>query len=295
MEFLSSESSASLSSLLKTSNLERDKSASFEQISNLHKVVVRQSLHQMVSPLNAIQGYLELFDASGDVEPNAKQQYYKKQIETGLNELHNILNHIHSLYEGQQSMQTEVERMNSSALPLVNQPDAGPLQDGDTVKTHIPSPTKNQLSHKPTLAQAKTSEQLLDVDINWIIRDAVDKYRECENCIRFTLANTHTHIEADVFLLRVVFHELFSLCSSLYQSHGITSELSTNYEEGRVVVCCQLSKSIGLGDWSNDASLPLKQYHRWLDLAKSIDIQTASTNNQFVMYFPAAYGKQRVK
>ena len=103
MEFLSKENESGLSIFKQKYTSDRESSVSFEQISNLQKVVVRQNLHQMVSPLNAIQGYLELLDASADVEPNAKQKYYKKQIETGLNELQNILKHIHSLYERQES------------------------------------------------------------------------------------------------------------------------------------------------------------------------------------------------
>ena len=101
MEFLFKENESGLSIFKQKYTSDRESSVSFEQISNLQKVVVRQNLHQMVSPLNAIQGYLELLDASADVEPNAKQKYYKKQIETGLNELQNILKHIHSLYESQ--------------------------------------------------------------------------------------------------------------------------------------------------------------------------------------------------
>jgi signal transduction histidine kinase len=260
MEFLSKEDQSRLSRLKMVHNSERDKSASFEQLSNLQKVVVRQNLHQMVSPLNAIQGYLELLDASADVEPNAKQRYYKKQIETGLNELHNILNHIHSLYEGQ-----------------------------------LPKPKEGQLPNTISDIQKRPSKHLLDVDVNWVIRDGIKKVNNSETFMRCNLANTHTHIEADVLLLRVVFHELFSLCSRLYTLRGITTNVSTYDEEGRIIVCCELSEPIGLEDWSVDASLPLNQYHCWLDLAKSIGIQAESTNNQFTMSFTAIYGKQRVK
>ncbi len=268
MEFLSKENESGLSIFKKKYTSDREKSVSFEQISNLQKVVVRQNLHQMVSPLNAIQGYLELLDASSDVEPNAKQKYYKKQIETGLNELHNILKHIHSLYEGQES---------------------------NPIKAEIESPKDAVVASKLTSSQKRPSKHLLDVDVNWVIRDGIKKVNNSETFMRCNLANTHTHIEADVLLLRVVFHELFSLCSRLYTLRGITTNVSTYDEEGRIIVCCELSEPIGLGDWSVDASLPLNQYHCWLDLAKSIGIQAESTNNQFTMSFTAIYGKQRVK
>lgn len=276
MEFLSKEDQSRLSRLKMVHNSERDKSASFEQLSNLQKVVVRQNLHQMVSPLNAIQGYLELLDASADVEPNAKQRYYKKQIETGLNELHNILNHIHSLYEGQ--------------LPKPKEGQLPKPKEGE-----IPKPKEGKLPNTISDIQKRPSKHLLDVDVNWVIRDGIKKVNNSETFMRCNLANTHTHIEADVLLLRVVFNELFSLCSRLYTLRGITTNVSTYDEEGRIIVCCELSEPIGLGDWSVDASLPLNQYHCWLDLAKSIGIQAESTNNQFTMSFTAIYGKQRVK
>ena len=268
MEFLSKENESGLSIFKQKYTSDRESSVSFEQISNLQKVVVRQNLHQMVSPLNAIQGYLELLDASADVEPNAKQKYYKKQIETGLNELQNILKHIHSLYERQQS---------------------------NPKKSEIESPEDAESANELTSSQLKPSTQLLDVDVNWVIRDGVKQVEGSDVFISYNLATTHTHIEADIFLLRVVFHELFTLCSSLYSLRGITSNISTYYEEDKVLVRCELSEPIGLGDWAVDTSLPLKQFHRWLDLAKSIGIQAASTHEQFAMSFSAVYGKQRVK
>lgn len=268
MEFLSKENESGLSIFRKKYTSDRDKSVSFEQISNLQKVVVRQNLHQMVSPLNAIQGYLELLDASAEVEPNAKQKYYKKQIETGLNELHNILKHIHSLYEGQES---------------------------SPMKAEVESPKDAVIASKLTSSQLKPSKQLLDVDVNWIIREGVKQVEGSDVFVSCNLANTHTHIEADVFLLRVVFHGLFTLCSRLYSLRGITTNISTYYEEDKVMVQCELSESISLDDWAVDTSLPLKQLHCWLDLAKSIGIQAASTHDQFTMSFSAVYGKQRVK
>lgn len=230
----------------------RKETGDIRKILELQRMVVQQNLHQMVSPLNAIQGYLELMDNASNANQKEKKKYYKQQIETGLEEMHKILQHIHELYETK---------------------DPGAQESGyvDDVVDLL-----------------QTTHHYLDVDLNWIIRAGVNKMDCWTVFLNMDLAEVGTHIIADVYLIRVVVHEFLQFISQIHATQSVGILLKSYSDETNVYMSAKLSESVGFDHWSTNEQLPLSQFHRWLDLAKSLKLKTETSDRTFTIMFPRA-------
>lgn len=106
LDALVKERSQNNSGLYKYSNKEVETDIRLQQrfhklrgVSKLQKSIVRQNMHNAMSPLSAISGYLELINMSlGSEESAEKIGYYKEQIEHGIHEVNSILEQLHGLY-----------------------------------------------------------------------------------------------------------------------------------------------------------------------------------------------------
>ncbi len=252
-------------------------SSDIRKILELQRMVVQQNLHQMVSPLNAIQGYLELMDSASEANQAEKKRYYKKQIETGLDELHKILHHIHELYETKVSDKSQVDVIES-----ITGIDTEDIQTNDAKAVR----TSNYVDG--VVNSIRTTDHYLDVDLNWIIRDGLKKFDNWSDYLNLELAKTGTHVLADVYLIRVVVHEFLRFMSLIQESESVTVELKSHSDENYVYLTASLSNQLGLESWSTNEQLPLSQYHRWLDLTKSLELKTETTDQEFTMKFPRA-------
>lgn len=66
---------------------------------NLQKSIVRQNMHNAMSPISAISGYLELMNLTLDEDADPERiERYRKKIENGIQELNIILEHLHKTF-----------------------------------------------------------------------------------------------------------------------------------------------------------------------------------------------------
>ena len=74
----------------------------FDKLRGVHKLqksIVRQNMHNAMSPISAISGYLELINLSLSHEPDVKQiEHYRKQIEAGIGQVNKILEQLMEIY-----------------------------------------------------------------------------------------------------------------------------------------------------------------------------------------------------
>lgn len=84
-----------------TKDDEPDKSR-FHKLRDVHqlqKSIVKQNMHNAMSPISAISGYLELINISLSSNPDIKQiEHYRKQIEAGINQVNVILEQLMEIY-----------------------------------------------------------------------------------------------------------------------------------------------------------------------------------------------------
>ncbi len=81
-----------------------DRFSKLREVNNLQKSIVRQNMHNAMSPISAISGYLELINLALSNEPDVKQiQHYRKQIEEGVQQVNVILEQLMELYNDQHS------------------------------------------------------------------------------------------------------------------------------------------------------------------------------------------------
>lgn len=89
-----------ISNLYVDRNLKRKDS--FSRLKCVHKLqrsIVRQNMHNAMSPISAISGYLELINMSLSQEPDVEQiEYYRKKIEDGIQEVNTIMEQIQGIY-----------------------------------------------------------------------------------------------------------------------------------------------------------------------------------------------------
>lgn len=84
-----------------------DRFSKLREVNNLQKSIVRQNMHNAMSPISAISGYLELINLALSNEPDVKQiQHYRKQIEEGVQQVNVILEQLTELYNDQHSAAT---------------------------------------------------------------------------------------------------------------------------------------------------------------------------------------------
>lgn len=70
------------------------------RIQQLQKSIVKQGMHNAMSPLSAISGYLELIDRTLDQDANLDQiKHYRNKIENGITEVNEILQQLNAVYQ----------------------------------------------------------------------------------------------------------------------------------------------------------------------------------------------------
>ncbi len=77
----------------------KEKYTKLKTVHQLQKSIVRQNMHNAMSPLSAISGYLELINLSLSTNPDLEQiEYYRKKIETGIHEVNTIIEQLQGIY-----------------------------------------------------------------------------------------------------------------------------------------------------------------------------------------------------
>lgn len=77
----------------------KQKFAQLRIIQQLQKSIVKQNMHNAMSPLSAISGYLELIDMSLNENADVDQiEYYRKKIESGIKEVNTIIGQLQQVY-----------------------------------------------------------------------------------------------------------------------------------------------------------------------------------------------------
>lgn len=81
---------------------EKKKENKFKKLEGVHKLqgsIVKQNMHNAMSPISAISGYLELINMSLIEEPDVEQiEYYRKKIESGVYEVNKIIEQLQGIY-----------------------------------------------------------------------------------------------------------------------------------------------------------------------------------------------------
>lgn len=78
----------------------QDRFSQLLRIQQLQKSIVKQKMHNAMSPLSAISGYLELIDMTLEQDANVDQiEHYRKKIETGIAEVNEILQQLNAVYQ----------------------------------------------------------------------------------------------------------------------------------------------------------------------------------------------------
>ncbi|MBO6586889.1 MAG: HAMP domain-containing histidine kinase [Gracilimonas sp.] len=149
-------------------------------VHQLQKSIVKQNMHNAMSPISAISGYLELINISLSNNPDVKQiQHYRKQIEAGINQVNVILEQLMEIYS----------------------------DESDTV--------------------VSGSEDLLDVDLNWIVTEVCDQMRCAGPNISFERSDNPLHVHTDIFMLKLIIFNLISFAMKCSGKESVT-EMSTS-------------------------------------------------------------------
>jgi K+-sensing histidine kinase KdpD len=156
-------------------------------VHQLQKSIVKQNMHNAMSPISAISGYLELINISLSNKPDVKQiQHYRKQIEAGVNQVNVILEQLMEIYS----------------------------DESDTVVTG--------------------REDLLDVDLNWVISEVCDQMRCAGPNVNFKRSANPLHVHTDVFMLKLITFNLISFALKCSGKDSVT-EMSTRKKENKAV------------------------------------------------------------
>ena len=119
----------------------KEKYIKLKKVHQLQKSIVRQNMHNAMSPLSAISGYLELINISLSSDPDLDQiEYYRNKIEIGIHEVNTIIEQLQGIYN----------------------------DENDTVLVD-------------------DAEHLLDVDLNWLVREVCNKMHFTDSDIKLSL------------------------------------------------------------------------------------------------------------
>lgn len=78
----------------------RDKLKRMVGVHNLKGSIVKQNIHNVMSPISAISGYLELINMHLLEDPDVNQiEYYREKIELGIREVNTIVEQLHGIYQ----------------------------------------------------------------------------------------------------------------------------------------------------------------------------------------------------
>ncbi|MFP8488685.1 hypothetical protein ACKGJO_06235 [Gracilimonas sp. Q87] len=99
----------------------------------LRKSIVKENMHNAMSPISSISGYLELINMALKEDANVHQiEQYRKRIEIGITEVNEILQQLNKLYEEVQHEETEEEALevdlNWAVRDVCNQLDPSSLK-----------------------------------------------------------------------------------------------------------------------------------------------------------------------
>lgn len=90
----------------------REKFMQLHHVQQLQKSILKESMHNAMSPLSAISGYLELIDMSLNMESDISQiQYYRKKIETGVQEVNELLQQLQEVYKEHEEIVDDSEEV----------------------------------------------------------------------------------------------------------------------------------------------------------------------------------------
>ena len=88
----------------------KEKYTKLKTVHSLQKSIVRQNIHNVMSPLSAISGYLELINLSLMNDPDLGQlEFYRQKIEKGITEVNTIIEQIQGIYTDESDNTTTEE------------------------------------------------------------------------------------------------------------------------------------------------------------------------------------------
>lgn len=92
-----------LNGIGKKDGKQQNKLSRLLQIQQLQRSIVKQNMHNAMSPLSAISGYLELIDMTLEQDASVDQiEHYRKKIELGITEVNEIFQQLNAMYEQEQ-------------------------------------------------------------------------------------------------------------------------------------------------------------------------------------------------
>jgi signal transduction histidine kinase len=142
---------------------QKDRFSRLRSVHKLQRSIVRQNMHNVMSPISAISGYLELINMSLSQDPDVEQiEYYRKKIELGIEEVNTIMEQLQGIYNDE---------------------------------------TDNC---------CKESDTMLDVDLNWIVREVCTQNRFMEQNIEFSTNANPLHVHTDIFIAKLILFNLIS-------------------------------------------------------------------------------------
>ncbi|SMO67537.1 HAMP domain-containing histidine kinase [Gracilimonas mengyeensis] len=151
----------------------KQKFAHYRIIKQLQKSIVRQNMHNAMSPLSAISGYLELIDLSLNDNADIHQiDYYRKKIESGVKEVNSIIEQLQQVYSEESDL----------------------LEEG---------------------------EELLVVDLNWMVRDVCNEMHLENSELEMEIGNGALHITTDLYVTKLILFKMISYATKCSSSKDI--------------------------------------------------------------------------
>ena len=164
----------------------KEKYTKLKKVHQLQKSIVRQNMHNAMSPLSAISGYLELINISLSSDPDLDQiEYYRNKIEIGIYEVNSIIEQLQGIYN----------------------------DENDTVLID-------------------DAEHLLNVDLNWLVREVCNKMYFTDSDIKFNMKSISLHIETDIFITKLIIFNLINYaikCNGKKQSIELVTDSTSTY------------------------------------------------------------------
>lgn len=164
----------------------KEKYTKLKTVHQLQKSIVRQNMHNAMSPLSAISGYLELINISLLSNPDLEQiEYYRKKIETGIHEVNTIIEQLQGIYNDE-----------SDNLLI------------DDI------------------------EHLLDVDLNWLVREVCNKMHFTDSDIKLNMKSISLHVQTDIFITKLIIFNLINYsikCNSNKQAIELITDSTSDY------------------------------------------------------------------
>jgi len=163
----------------------KEKYTKLKTVHQLQKSIVRQNMHNVMSPLSAISGYLELIHITLLSNPDLDQiEYYRKKIDLGIQEVNTIIEQLQGIYN----------------------------DENDTLLI-------------------EDVENLLDVDLNWLVREVCNKMHFTESDMNLTMKNISLHVQTDIFITKLIIFNLINYaikCNSKKLPIELITDCSAN-------------------------------------------------------------------